>query len=476
MTIRWKLNFSVIALIAIFLAAAGFSVRAVTRNAEQTRAYSRMRDSAQFTADLRTQIYQRLAARLAAPDGSDQAREWVEDTLDHIDVQIRLAQSVRERRLWQKVSVTTAALGSELSESASPERVDALTRQAEADLLELRSFYDLAQSESIVETAHTSLLAQTAIGLACMLTVLLFLAYLFIIRRWLIRPIQILKEAAEVIGSGRLEHRVPLAGRDELAELARRFDTMAERLSQHQAALLRARELSTLGELCANVAHGLRNPLAALRAGAQLAERRAGENVDTLQLIRELAQQADRLDQRITRLFQFSRPLELRKRLTTFGELASAAQAQAFPVLRTRNVSLRIEDRTGAADLTVDCEQCAESLTELVCNAAHHSAPGAEIHLMGELLAPTNGSGSPLQVQVIDTGAGMPRATREKAFDLFFTSRPEGTGMGLALVRRFVERCGGSVDLASEPGMGTTVTLVLPACAVRRDHAETLSA
>lgn len=463
MTIRWKLNLSIGALIAVFMAAAGFSIWAVSANARATRVYSRMRDLSQSTADLRTQIYQQIAWASGSlqPTEVVSVPDWLSAMLDHIDIQIRLAENDYERDLWQRVHGEAVALGGQLSKHTL-DGVDEIVQQAERDLQELRSYYDLAQSRSIATTAMASFTAQAAIGLACVITVLLFLLDLIMVRHWLVRPISVLKASAEIIGQGRLDHRVPLTGQDELAQLARRIDAMAEGLAVHQAALLKARELSALGELCANVAHGLRNPLAALRAGAELAERRTGDAEGARALIHEVAQQVERMDERITRLFQFSRPSELRPRQTSFATVARAARAQAMPLLKARGIELAIEDSTGDGEWNVDDEQLAQSLAELVTNAAHHSPDGAGIVLRGERIPSNNGTGPALRIDVIDQGKGMSVATQEKAFDLFFTSRPEGTGMGLALVRRFVEHSGGVVSIESTPGRGTTVRVALP--------------
>ena len=81
--------------------------------------------------------------------------------------------------------------------------------------------------------------------------------------------------------------------------------------------------------------------------------------------------------------------------------------------------------------------------------------------IRGELLSPSKDPGKRLQIQVIDQGAGMAPAEAAKAFNLFFSGRPDGTGMGLAIVRRSVEKHGGEVTLASEVGRGTVVTITL---------------
>lgn len=463
MTIRWKINLSVLALIVVFLVAAAFSVHAVTQNAQQTRTYARMRELSQFTADVRTLLYLQVAAAgdpHVLPEGAAPA-DWAQTARDDIGVQIRLAESTREKQLWGHVRDAVNALEDALHAGGTIPVIRDLLKTAERDLRDLRHHYDVVQYDLMAATAQTSFRAQVAVGIACALTVLLFLIHFTMIRTWLMNPVDVLKSSADIIGRGNLDHRVPLTGQDELAELARRLDEMAAGLAARQAALVEARELSAIGELCANVAHGLRNPLASIRAAAQLAARRPDTPDPTREAFHEVAQQADLMDCRITKLFQFSRRPSLHPVPTCFRELADTVRAQVQPVLQGNRVTLRVDDQTSATTWHLDREQIAEAFSELVTNAAHHGPEGDEIVLRARVLPAANDSGPRLQVEVVDHGSGMSAPTLKKAFDLFFTARPGGTGMGLALVQRIIERHGGHVSITSAVGCGTTVEVVL---------------
>jgi signal transduction histidine kinase len=464
-TVRWKLNTAFFALIGVFLAAAAVCIQAVSANANQTRNYVRMREMSQFTADVRTRLYAAVAARR---DPSGALREvvpddWSTDTNDDVNVQIMHAQSPRERQLWQEVHDGIDALGLALRDGTDAEPVRSIVKNTDRSLDELRRYYDITQFDSIAATAQTSFRAQVAIGLACGVTVLLFLLYLSMIRAWLVRPVETLKASAAAIGRGELDHRVPLEGRDELAELARRLEEMAHGLSAHQAALVEAREFSVIGEMCANVAHGLRNPLAALRSGAQLAARRCNGDAALRESFDALARQADVMDQRITRLFQFSRPLNLHLVPTRVRDVIETAKALARPVLADRGVDLVIDDQTGEAAWRIDREVLAEALGELITNAAYHSPPASRVLLEAKsTTGAENGGTASLQIDICDRGTGMAEATVNKCFAPFFTCRPGGSGMGLSLARRAIERHGGEIHLESAPGVGTTAHLKLP--------------
>ncbi len=465
MTIRGKLNLTVAILLVVFLATVAVVMQAVNKNVEHTQNYSRMRGRSQFVADLRTDIYQRLAAaegNLELPAEPERVG-WPRYAIDDIDIQIRLSQSDEERDNWRSVGSAIQALAIALETPLPNPPAKQAVAQLKRHLRSLRHAYDLREGDSIVVLATSSFNAQVAIALAILVAILLFFAYLAMVRRWLVEPIKILKNSADAIGEGQLEHRVPLTGGNELAQLARRLDAMAERLAQHQTALLEARELSAIGELCTHVAHGLRNPLAGIRAGVQLIGRRSGSLQEIKDLLGDLILEVDRMDSRIVKLFEFSRPCELRRERLMFSELARAIAAESHPILDSKGVTLAVEDETDNRTWWLDREQLAGALSELTTNAAHHSERGSQVTIHGRSLSSTNGEPERIQVQVMDQGVGMPAPTLRKAFDLFFTARPGGTGMGLAMVRRIVQKHGGVISIDSEPSAGTTVTVTLPA-------------
>ncbi len=465
MAIRWKLNLTFFAFLAVFLGASYVAVSAVNTAAENGRLYSRLRSFGQLTSDIRTDMYFTLAGLDEAmpAEPASQRVAWPEYTLDDIEVQVRLAEDDTEREAWITVRAAISRLAAAMVVSpASQSEVNAALREAERALRKLRSMYELMEHESIVATAEAGLRAQVAVGVACALIVVLFVAYLVLVRDWLVTPINVLRASTDAIGAGDLEHRVPLSGSDELAGLARRIDAMASSLSQQQSELVEAKELSAIGELCANVAHGLRNPLASIRASAQLAQRQCDSDIAFAGMLGDVIGQADRMDDRITQLFEFSRQTELLRDCVTFRDLASAAAAEARSVLEARGVELEVEDDVGPRIWCLDGEKVTVALTELVVNAAHHSPEGSTVVIRGQSDKPSNGSPRALRVQVADRGAGIAVATLERIFKLFFTTRAEGTGIGLAMVRRVAKRHGGDVDVTSVAGEGTTATLTLP--------------
>ena len=463
MTIRRKLNLAVMAVILIFLVSAGFALRAVWEYGRYASGYLQMRAPAQLVSSIHTGIFRHLAASHGAihPADTPDPTGWIRYAIHDIDTRIRLSQRDEERDLWSNLRRAVAAMGDPDPSSGAILSIDEAVGVAEKNLSALRNLYLRAEHDSIATAREKNLLAQQAIWISCSLALVLFLVYAMMIRDQLVKPIELLKSTADAIGAGRLEQAIPLKGDDELAQLARRLEAMATRLAAHQAALLKAGELSAIGEVCTNVAHGLRNPVAAMRARCRAAGERNVSREQLESIIQDLLRQADRMEERIKKLFEFSRPQELRREWSTFRQVALTAKAHALPALAEGKIRVTIDDRSNEARWYVDRDELAYALAELIENAARHSAANAEVVLRCEVTV-SDRSGKRLRIQVIDQGAGMVPSQIEKAFNFFFSTRPDGTGMGLAMVRRTVQQHGGESTLTSELGRGTTVTITLP--------------
>ncbi|HWB41769.1 MAG TPA: ATP-binding protein, partial [Gemmatimonadales bacterium] len=290
----------------------------------------------------------------------------------------------------------------------------------------------------------------------------------WLISRSLARPIRELTGAMAVVGSGRLDHPVNATSRDEIGELARAFARMTESLRHNvttlertQAQLVQSEKLASIGEMAAAVAHGLRNPLASLRAAAQLV-RRHPDSPSSREHLDAIVEEVDRLDRRISHLLSFSRPAPyhpMPERIERVVENLLPALAEP---MRERRVELQIDLPPGLPEVRVDPMQLEQAVLELVSNALDAMPDGGRLRLGAHA---TNGGpeGGEVVVEISDTGPGIPAHVLPSVCEPFFTTRQEGTGLGLAIARRFVEQNGGRLEIASTPGSGTTVRVRLPA-------------
>jgi signal transduction histidine kinase len=221
----------------------------------------------------------------------------------------------------------------------------------------------------------------------------------------------------------------------------------------------RMERLATLGRFSAQMAHDLKNPLAALKGAAQYMKeehaqgRTLDDKGDFLDLIID---QIERLHtvvahyQRLGRVEPVRQPLRLEDLVK--GVLALQQFASMGPV------TVRTELAPGLPDCRVDRDLLAGALENLVRNAFEAMPNGGTLTVRAGL----EPQGGEAFISVQDTGEGMDARTRERAFDDFYTTKATGSGMGLAFVRRVVEAHGGAVSLTSAEGEGTTVHLSLP--------------
>src|SRR5438309_3406140 len=224
----------------------------------------------------------------------------------------------------------------------------------------------VTQMQTIVETKRWVLWATVVLALVAGLIAS------WLIARDLARPLTELRHAMAVVGAGDLEHTIAHAivprSSDEIGDLARAFARMTEQLRQSRAQLVQSEKLASIGQMAAAVAHGLRNPLASLRAAAQLARHRVDAPAAREQLD-AIVEQVDRLDLRIAHLLQFSRPAPFRPLREHVEVLVDGALAGFAELLHQRRIELAVHAAAALPDIQVDPMRLEQDLKGLVSDA-----------------------------------------------------------------------------------------------------------
>ncbi len=287
----------------------------------------------------------------------------------------------------------------------------------------------------------------------------------WLISRSLARPVRELTRAMAVVGAGDLDHPIEATSRDEIGDLARALARMTRQLRESRAQVVQAEKLASIGEMSAAVAHGLRNPLASLRAAAQLVRRHPASPTATEHLD-AIIEEVDRLDRRISHLLSFSRPAPFRPVSESLPRLIEELLPAVAGPIRAQQVELELVVPTALPQVRVDPMQLEQAILEIVSNALDAMPAGGRLRIAAFV---ANGAGGDLAdppgevvIEVSDTGGGIPAETLASVCEPFFTTRQEGTGLGLAIAKRYVEQNGGRLEIASRPGEGTTVRLRLP--------------
>jgi signal transduction histidine kinase len=246
--------------------------------------------------------------------------------------------------------------------------------------------------------------------------------------------------------------------------LQRKYSLLSERHARAQEALRRRDRLAAMGELSSTVAHEIRNPLNAIAMSAKRLKR---EFLDTLsvpdedrseaeELLGVLEGETQRINLKVQQFLDYARPPRLTPRLTNLGQLAQAVADGARAMGRSRGITVESEV-SAAGEAKVDPEQLHQVLDNLVRNAIEATPEG------GRVVLTVRSRGNTFELEVADTGQGISSEDLPRLFDLYFTTKSEGTGVGLAVSHQIVTGHGGTIEVDSRPGEGTRMTVRIPA-------------
>jgi len=294
---------------------------------------------------------------------------------------------------------------------------------------------------------------------------------IFVITTRMTRPIEKLTVAAKRIEGGDLQYRVSIDRNDEIGSLAKAFDQMAERLMQRdrelkqsQDTLRRADRLSSLGLLTAGLAHEIRNPLVAIRTFTQLLPERY-DDPEFREGFQGLAlKEVDRICGLITDLLTFARPskpnIAPENVADVVDNIARILESQA----KEKGVAIVREFGADLPKAWIDREQMKQVFMNLILNAIQAMKGTGTVTLVSRAVS-VNGNQPAadfVQIEVKDTGVGIPEENLQHIFDPFFTSKDEGSGLGLAVSYQIVKEHGGFVTVDSKVGMGTSFFVHVP--------------
>jgi PAS domain S-box-containing protein len=215
--------------------------------------------------------------------------------------------------------------------------------------------------------------------------------------------------------------------------------------------------LAALGRVTAGIAHEVKNPLNSMRLWLEnLKESLPSDQELSQQAVKVLDNEIDRLDRVVKRFLDFTRPVELHLEETNLAELLAEIVATARPQFEKARVEAVTHLPGDIPPVNLDRQLIKQAILNLVLNAVEAMPNG------GRLSVTLERRGEMAEVSVADTGAGIAPEHRARIFQLFFTTRPGGSGIGLASTFRIVQLHNGSIDFDSEAGRGTTFRVELP--------------
>ncbi|MGA3096246.1 MAG: ATP-binding protein [Bryobacteraceae bacterium] len=226
-------------------------------------------------------------------------------------------------------------------------------------------------------------------------------------------------------------------------------------LRQAEEAVRRSDRLAALGQLSAGLAHELRNPMGTVKASAEILARTvSAENEVAREMAGFITSETDRANSLITRFLQFARPLELRLEKADLAHVLD--RTVAMVEREAPGIAIYKNYDPDIAPFPFDAELMERVFYNLALNAAQATPAG------GAITVKTRAAGPVAEISVIDRGSGIDPAQIGSIFNPFFTTKPQGVGLGLAVVSKIVDEHGGKIAVESEPGKGSVFRVLLP--------------
>ena len=279
------------------------------------------------------------------------------------------------------------------------------------------------------------------------------------------RPMVELQQKIARLGSGDLSVAVSFSHRnDEIGDLGRNFNQMVRQLREsrieierlHRTQMSRAEHLATLGELATGLAHEIRNPLAGIAGVIEIIGRDLPSTSPARSVVKDVRQEIARINHIVTDLLQTARPHPPKVHKSDLNTTVEHAVMLGRQQALAKSIEISLVKDPSLPEVEHDSDQIHQLLLNLLLNALQ------AIDSDGKIKVSVRQQGTAAVVEVSDNGRGIAPDHLPNIFRPFYTTKGDGTGLGLSLARRIVEDHHGRIDVTSAVGQGTTFAVVLP--------------
>lgn len=344
---------------------------------------------------------------------------------------------ILEQEEYQKVVSTTRDLGQQMTEKS-------------ARLLE----FERVQLNNIIRELKSQIATMTMVAI-CFGFLIPFFAFFGIFK-----PLRSIKKATAAIAKGRFKPVDVINTGDEMQQVMEAFNTMVYELERRQEQLVQSQKLSSIGTLTAGVAHQLNNPLNNISTSCQIAMDDCDNGNEALlsNMLDNIYQETLRARDVVKGLLEFSRSQDFKLRTAQLKDVVN------------RSVSLVNSQISGDISLVVtipenlilpmDVQRMQEVFINIIMNAAQSIKQEGVITLSAEV----DKTEKQVQIEIHDTGPGIPKEIQGRLFDPFYTTKEEGegTGLGLSVAYGIIQQHRGKITVRSEPGQGASFFISLP--------------
>jgi signal transduction histidine kinase len=288
---------------------------------------------------------------------------------------------------------------------------------------------------------------------------------MFVLAYLVQRPMVELQEKMELVSKGNLDVAVSFSRRnDEIGDLGRNFNHMMQQLRDsreeierlHRTQMSRAEHLATLGELATGLAHEIRNPLAGIAGVIEIVGRDLPPTSPARAVVKDVRLEITRISRTLTDLLETARPRRPKVRLSNLNTTVEHAVMLARQQVLSRPIKIELQKAPDLPEVEHDSDQIHQVLLNLLLNAVQ------ALEQAGTVRVEIGSRGSYASVVVSDTGRGISAQNLPNIFRPFYTTKGDGTGLGLSLAHRIVEDHHGRIEVSSIVGKGSQFTVLLP--------------
>ncbi len=280
--------------------------------------------------------------------------------------------------------------------------------------------------------------------------------------RKVLQPILILNRGVKRVGEGEVGVEVPVVGYGEIRELSLSFNSMSVKLKElidkmksAQEHLVKTEKLYAIGEFSAGIAHEIKNPLTPIMM-LMSRVKEEGESL-TVEDIDVIEEEMHRIDNIVKEFLAFARPDNSEKRIVNINNVLSEVTTITRPKIKQSAIRLVEKYLPSLLEITGNHDSLKQVFLNIMLNAIQ-AMDGSG----GALTVETSNENGNVRVLISDSGVGIPGEDLKKIFDPFYTTKKEGTGMGLAITYSIINDHSGRIDIDSTPGSGTDVKVTLP--------------
>ncbi len=313
----------------------------------------------------------------------------------------------------------------------------------------------LKQAELSQRLAAAQRTALLWLGIPVALAVLLLLFSRIFLQRAIATPLADILHATTELSAGRLDHKVPETGAAEMSTLAQAINRMAEDLARSQEALVRSEKQAAQGALVPMLAHNIRNPLASIRAVAQVADTPETTR-DTRESLQDIISTVDRLERWTGSLLAYLHPLKPQLARCDLKQVLAGALAPLQQRTRAKSIRVVLPPKTPPLPMIADEHLLEQAIYNLLLNAIDASPSGSSVNVTCD--AQTDR----IQLRIQDQGTGMPFTPNPGDLSPGPSTKRFGTGLGIPFAFKVCEALGGQLSFSADPDGGTLVTMDLP--------------